>query len=97
MPSYALSRAADKDLTDIYAFTYTEFGERQAEAYFQSIEDCLTRLAENPRLARDAGAIRKGYQQFVHRHHTIYFKRTRDGILIVRVLGPGMNALRSLL
>ncbi|UCG73948.1 MAG: type II toxin-antitoxin system RelE/ParE family toxin [Chromatiales bacterium] len=95
MASYQLSRAADKDLTDIYAFTVTEFGERQADLYFGSLEDCLTRLAANPRLGRDAGAVRKGYRRFVHRRHSIYYKRTREGILVIRVLGPGMLAERS--
>jgi len=92
---YALSRAADIDLTDIYTFTHNEFGEQQADLYFSSIDDCLTRLAVNPRLGRDVGFVRKGYRRFVHRRHSIYYQSTSDGILVVRVLGPGMLAERS--
>lgn len=37
MPKYTLTESADKDLTGIYAYTYGEFGERQADAYFTRI------------------------------------------------------------
>ena len=90
MPKYELTEAADKDLSDIYTFTYVEFGERQADVYFESLEECLTRLAENPQLGRDVAFLRKAYRLFVHQRHSIYFKRAPSGILIVRVLGPGM-------
>lgn len=38
MPKCQLSNAADKDLSDIYVYTYREFGELQADAYFESLE-----------------------------------------------------------
>lgn len=39
MPRYELTEAADADLSEIYAFTYVEFGEWQADAYFESLEE----------------------------------------------------------
>ena len=90
MPKYELTEAADADLSDIYA--YIEFGERQADAYFESLEDCFTRIADNPRLGRDIAFLRKGYRLFVHKRHSIYYKPVSSGILVVRVLGPGMIA-----
>ena len=91
MRKYELTEAADRDLSDIYTFTYAEFGERQADAYFQSLEDCLRHLANNPQLGRDATFLRQGYRLFVHSRHSIYYKRTRSGIMVVRILGPGMK------
>jgi plasmid stabilization system protein ParE len=41
---YQLSQAADKDLTDIYVYTHREFGEDQADLYFESLEDSLSKL-----------------------------------------------------
>ena len=96
MREYGLSEAVDKDLSDIYAFTYKEFGERQADAYFESLEECLMRLATNPKLGRELDRIRAGYRFFVHNRHSIYYKEARSGILIVRVLGPGMVPDRNL-
>ena len=91
MPKYELTEAAGADLSDIYSFTFTEFGERQADAYFESLDECLTRLASNPQLGREIGFLRKGYRLFVHQRHSIYYKPAKSGILVVRVLGPGMN------
>lgn len=91
MARYALSAAADSDLSDIYTFTFSEFGERQADAYFESLEECLTRLAGNPKLGREVGFLRRNYRLFVHQRHSIFYTGTRSGILIIRVLGPGMS------
>jgi toxin ParE1/3/4 len=93
---YRLSKAADKDLSGIYAYTHREFGQRQADAYFESLEESLSRLGENPLLGVDVSTIREGYRRLVHQEHSIYYKSSESGILIVRILGPGMAAERHL-
>ena len=90
MRKYQLSEAADKDLSDIYIYSYGEFGERQADAYFESLEATLSRLSENPMLGVGVDSLRQGYRRLVHKKHSIYYKTTRSGVLIVRILGPGM-------
>jgi len=92
---YELSRAADRDLDDIYVYTFREFGVLQADVYFESLEDCLTKLAENPLLGVDASNVRAGYRRFVHQRHTLYYRKIRTGVRIVRILGPGMSVERS--
>lgn len=96
MPRYQLTNAADQDLSDIYAYSFVEFGEKRADAYFESLEECLQRLAENPKLGMDIGSLRLKYLRFVHQRHSIYYKKSRSGILVVRVLGPGMSQDRNL-
>lgn len=95
MLKYELSRAADRDLDDIYVYTFREFGVLQADVYFESLEDCLTKLAENPLLGVDASNVRAGYRRFVHQRHTLYYRKIRTGVRIVRILGPGMSVERS--
>lgn len=90
MADYDLSEAAENDLASIYAYTFGEFGEAQADRYFQSLEECLARLAGNPSLGRDVEQIRRGYRRFVHRRHAIYYRASGKRICVVRVLGPGM-------
>jgi toxin ParE1/3/4 len=92
VPSYELSQAADSDLTEIYTYTFREFGERQAGSYFASLEACLERLAEQPLLGVDVGWLRAGYRLFVHDQHSIYYKPGPPYLLVVRILGPGMSA-----
>lgn len=96
MLEYELSRAADRDLDDIYIYTFREFGVLQADVYFESLEACLTRLAENPLLGVDASNVRAGYRRFVHQRHTLYYRKIRTGVRIVRILGPGMSVERSI-
>lgn len=93
---YELSRAADRDLDDIYAYTFRQFGALQADVYFESLEECLIKLAENPLLGVDASHIRTGYRRLVHQRHTLYYKKLKTGVRIMRVLGPGMLVQRAL-
>jgi toxin ParE1/3/4 len=98
---YELSRAADRDLDDIYVYTFRQFGALQADSYFESLEECLGKLAENPLLGVDASNVRTGYRRFVHQRHTLYYKKVRAGarvvrIRIIRILGPGMSIERSI-
>lgn len=96
MPKYTLTQAADNDLSDIYAYTFREFGETQADTYFALLEESLTRLAENPQLGADVGALRSGYRRFVHKRHTVYYRELKSGTRVVRILGPGMSPERQL-
>lgn len=95
MRKYELSRAADRDLDNIYVYTFHQFGAAQADVYFESLDECLTKLAENPLLGVDAGNVRTGYRRFVHQRHTVYYKKAKSGVKIVRILGPGMSVERS--
>lgn len=96
MRKYELSRAADRDLDEIYLYTFREFGALQADAYFESLEECLTRLGENPLLGIDASNVRRGYRRFVHQRHTLYYRKSKSGVTIIRILGPGMSVERSI-
>lgn len=96
MPEYTLSVAAERDLEEIYVYSFSEFGEKRADAYFESLEDCLNRLADQPVLGVDLSSLRVGYLRFVHQKHSIYFKSSKSGIFVVRILGPGMSPERNL-
>jgi len=58
VPKYQLTNAADEDLYDLYSYSFVEFGEHRADAYFESLENCLQRLAENPKLGMDVSGLR---------------------------------------
>ena len=96
MTEYRLSKAADRDLDEIYAYSFREFGEVRALAYLQSLDNCLQLLAAQPQLGVDVSSVRKDYFRFTHQRHAIYFKLSSNGIFVVRVLGPGMSAERNL-
>ena len=60
---YSLSQAADKDLSEIYVYTHREFGELQADAYFASLEELLSKLSDNPNLGVEVSGLRESYRR----------------------------------
>ncbi len=91
MADYELSVKAEHDLAEIYIFTYQNFGEAKADAYLIGLDDCFSLLAEKPLLGRNIDHIRKGYLRYEYIGHSIFYKRTRTGIKIMRVLHGSMN------
>jgi len=57
-----LTVAAERDLAEIYEYSFREYGDRQADRYLQSLEDCFQRLAARPSMARSAEKLRPGYR-----------------------------------
>ena len=96
MAKFELTGAADRDLTDIYIYSYRQFGEPQADAYLISLEDCFARLADMPGLGRSIDHVRSGYFRFEHERHVVFYLKTVRGIRVVRVLHERMEADRHL-
>lgn len=83
--------AADADLVNIYAFTWSRWGERQADAYLEDLRRAVERIGEGAALSRrlefrdDAiFATRQGRHLIIHREEG-------DAIRIVRVLHQSMD------
>ena len=53
-------------------------------------------LAAFPDAGRDIGALRSGYLRFEHERHSIFYRKTDAGILVVRVLHQRMRPERHL-
>jgi len=96
MADYVLSNKADADLDDIYVYSYRTFGEAKADAYLQSLSDCLRSLADNPGLGRQVAEIEPGLFRHRHARHTVYYLTEDAGIFIVRVLHEAMDAPRHI-
>jgi toxin ParE1/3/4 len=96
MGTFELSEAADRDLTEIYIYSYRTFGRDTADAYLLSLEECFQKLAAFPGLGRGIEHIRAGYFRFEHASHTVFFLKLGTGIRIVRVLHERMDPERHL-
>lgn len=82
---------AERDLTDIWLYTYEEWGEAQANKYFDELDAGIRRLAENPELGKRCDYIRAGYRSLRVGHHLVYYTVTPSIIRIVRVLHERMD------
>lgn len=93
---YRLLPKAESDYFDIYAYTYENFGQDQAEKYVAGLLDIFTLITEHRRIGRDIGHIRAGYFRYEYESHTVYYKQDQDKISITRILGQKQDPLRHL-
>lgn len=83
---YILSEIADKDLEDIFDYTFNEFGFDQAEKYLLEIEEIFQNLILNPQIGKKRNEIKQGLYSFPKDNHIIFYRILVNHIRIVRVL-----------
>jgi toxin ParE1/3/4 len=93
---YRLSPAAARDLESIWFYTLREWDSEQANLYLDELAAAFGRLAQHPRTARTCDHIRKGYRCGRVGRHAIYFRETKYGIAVIRILHDRMDASRHL-
>lgn len=86
MSLYRLSGRADRDVEAIARFTIGRWGWSQAEAYVTGLHHAFEMIARFPEAGRRVDHIRRGYLRFDHASHSIFYRVTAEGVLIVRVL-----------
>jgi len=94
--SYVLSGQADTDIEAIAVASLQRWGLAQAETYILGLHETFRMLAEFPDLGRDAGDIRPGYRKIETGSHSVFYRKTEIGVLIVRVLHQHMDFRRHL-
>ena len=88
---FRLRPKAIADLDSIWNYTVETWGEDQAERYLRMINDCFKTIAEDPERGRPCDKIREGYLKIRTGRHTIFFRKERSGVDIVRVLHQSMD------
>lgn len=96
MAECRLGPRARRDLDGVFDHTVARWGVDQAMRYTDLIEDACAALAEAPQQARGCDDIRPGYRRRSVGRHVIYFRTTRYGIAVIRILHQGMDAGRHL-
>ena len=96
MGSYRLSVKAAEDIETIAEFSIRQRGLARAEKYILGQHETFQRLVEFPDLGRDASDIRRGYRKIETASHSVFYRKTNNGVLIVRVLHQRMDFGRHL-
>lgn len=86
MASYKLSAEAKQDLRNIYRHGILQFGEQQAEKYFDALIARFEQIAIQPNLYPTVDHIRKDYRRCVCGRDSIYY-RVSAHVEIMRVIG----------
>ncbi|HEA31177.1 MAG TPA: type II toxin-antitoxin system RelE/ParE family toxin [Leeuwenhoekiella sp.] len=91
MAFYELSEQAEIDIAELYQYGIETFGLSQAQIYLIRLHEQFENLTENPEIGRDASIFSPDLLRYSYKTHAIFFKKSSNGILIVRVLGQKMD------
>lgn len=97
--TYLLTPEAQKDLEDIWLYSYETWSEHQANRYIEILEDTFVRLSYMPEQARELLDFDPPVRIFPSAKHIIIYKISGRAIVIIRVLGARqdwMTILRKL-
>lgn len=86
MSEYQLSREAQDDLENIYRYGYYNFGETQADKYYDGLIQYFELIAEKPYQFPSIDHIKEGYRKGVYQSEKIYFRIDNQMVIIVAVL-----------
>lgn len=87
-----IQHKAREDLKNIWLYSYEQWGEAQADQYFDELSDGIDSLRNNPRIGRACDYIRTGYRKYPINKHVVFYRITSDRIEIIRVLHSRMDA-----
>lgn len=93
---FRLRPKADKDLEEIYEYSYRAFGSARAERYIRDLSAAFHKLAKEPQRGMDYGHVRPHLLAYPVVSHVVFFKPSVDGITILRVLHKSMDCERHL-
>ncbi len=94
MAEYRLSPAAERDLESIWLYSQAQWGLEQAHHYIDILSAMFETMSHSPKTAEACDDIRTGYRRKSVLQHVIYFRITRYGIAVMRILHGRMDASR---
>lgn len=96
--NYKISNEAEKDLENIWVYTFETWSLEQADYYFNLLMNEIEYLAENPKNGEDFNFIRKGYFRSRMKSHFIFYKINlkNNKIEIIRILHQQMDIIPRL-
>lgn len=96
MADFFLRPKARKDLEGVWSDAYDNWGEEQADNYIYDLDTAFQALAAKPEKGRPCDDIREGYRRYSVGRHIIFYRATKKGIEIVRILHQRMDPNRHL-
>ncbi len=93
--AYRLAPRAESDLEEIWLYTSENWSFDQADRYHNAIVDAFEDLAAGRWTGRPVD-IREGYFKHPVGAHFIFYRFTRSGLTVVRVLHQRMDVGRRL-
>lgn len=87
---------AQRDVEEIWDYSFERFGFEKAEAYLRELQRAAETVAEDPRRGLACDNIRSGYRKFPVGSHILFFRASESRIVIVQILHQRMDFERHL-
>ena len=91
-----VSPRAQADIDDIWEYTVSQWGVRQAETYLRLIKEAVEAVATDPRVGRSCDDVRPGYRKYLVGSHVLFYRVTATAVVVVRILHQRMDVERHL-
>ena len=96
MAKIDFTRDAERDLINIFLYGVENFGSVQAERYLETINTKIEMAVKHPDFGADYGFVVEDVRRYEVVSHAVYYRSTRPGILVLRVLHGRMDPARHL-
>ena len=87
MAKYRLSNAAKDDLIRIHHYGLEQFGQIQADKYFDAFFDCFDLISQRPLSFESVDYIKSGYRRCVCGVDSIYCRIEGEIVEIMAIVG----------
>lgn len=89
---YRLSPRAERDLEDIWLYTFENWSAEQADRYQNQIMAAIEGLVNGSRQGRPIDDIRPGYRKLAVASHFLFYRITDAGMIdVIRILHQRMD------
>ena len=96
MRPFVFAPLAVADLEEIWRFSVDQWGERQADAYINTIIATAESIATHPQRGVACDHIRAGYRKASAGSHVLFYRAAAEQIEIIRILHRRMDWERRL-
>ena len=87
---------AQRDIEEIWDYSFERFGFEKAEAYLRELQRAAETVAEDPRRGLACDNISSGYRKFPVGSHIVFFRASENRTVIVQILHRRMDFDRHL-
>jgi toxin ParE1/3/4 len=96
MKKVLIAGAAQRDLSEIAAYTEANWGSEQKRRYLDAIRDRIRELRDNPEIGVKRNDVRPGYRSLASGQHQIFYRTSDTVIVVLRVLHGSMDVHRHI-
>ena len=98
MAKYELTNKAVSDLNGIWEYTIINWGEKQADKYYNMLLDTCQDIADNPKLGKNYEGIKSELFGLKANRHVIFYRRSNaQPIEITRILHERMDLKKRII